>query len=198
MTLINQKKLIYILSAPSGAGKTSLLQIIKKTKFQKNYICISYTTRQPRYKEIHGIDYYFINYKLFNKMIKNNKFIEYAKVYNQYYGTSKQSIFKTLSSNNNIILEIDYQGAKQIQNIYKKQCVSVFILPPSLKILHARLLQRNKDSKLIISQRMAIVQIMTLAIKEYNYIIINDNFKKALHDFLLIFNLKYHTYHQLL
>lgn len=173
---------VYIVSAPSGAGKTSLLKA-----FVSNYknvaISISHTTRKPRSQEIDGKDYYFITHDNFKSMIKKNKFIEYAKVFDHYYGTSNASIDALTQMGLDVILEIDWQGAQQARKFFKtKNCVSIFILPPNLNELYDRLLKRAQDSKEIIKKRMKDARSEISHANEYDYVIINDNFNEALKD----------------
>ena len=137
--------IVVILSSPSGAGKTTLVKLISKNKDFN--ISVSHTTRKPRSNEIDGKDYYFVNYENFETLIKNNQFLEYAKVFNNFYGTSKKPVLELLNSGKNVIFDIDWQGTKQIksQNI-KYKIITFFVLPPSKEILFKRL--SNRDMKL--------------------------------------------------
>lgn len=173
---------ICIISAPSGAGKSTLINQVIKNK--KNFIydiqlSISYTTRPKRSKEIHGQDYFFVSKKQFKTMIRNNIFFEYAQVFNHYYGTSKKTIETMLNSGKHIILNIDWQGAKQIRtqisNVY-----TIFILPPSQQELQQRLLTRKQDTNKTITNRMKTAINEINHFQEYDYIIINDNLNTAL------------------
>ena len=145
--------IIVILSSPSGAGKTTL---VKKISSRNSYnISISHTTRKPRVNEKDGKDYFFINNQKFKNLIKKKKFLEYAKVFKNYYGSLKETVINNLKKGENVIFDIDWQGTKQIKN--KKlnyKIITIFILPPSKKELFKRLLKRDKKDKKIASERM--------------------------------------------
>tara|TARA_A100001011_G_scaffold398036_1_gene501027 strand:- start:146 stop:781 length:636 start_codon:yes stop_codon:yes gene_type:complete len=165
--------IIVILSSPSGAGKTTL---VKKISSRKNYITsISYTTRKPRKNEKNGKHYFFVSYKRFKNLIKNNKFLEYAKVFKNYYGSLKDSIIKNLNEGESIIFDIDWQGTKQIKKKkLKYKIITVFILPPSKKELFNRLLKRDKKDKKIAQERMKQFKKDVMHWKEYDFTVIND------------------------
>ncbi|MFC4891603.1 guanylate kinase [Pseudofrancisella aestuarii] len=173
---------IFIVSAPSGAGKSSLLKAFLETKIGKNdfVVATSHTTRESRLGETNGKEYYFVTVAEFEQMLRQNGFIEYAKVFKNYYGTSKYEIDRLLSQGKNIILEIDWQGARQAREIYRDQCKSLFILPPSLEELKNRLVKRNTDSKDVIKHRMEQAENEISHADEYDQKIINDNFEEAL------------------
>ena len=170
--------IIVILSSPSGAGKTTL---VKKISSRKKYkISISHTTRKPRMNEKNGIDYFFVNNQKFQKLIKNRKFLEYAKVFKNYYGSLKETVVNRLKKGENIIFDIDWQGTKQIK--YKKlkyKIITIFILPPSKKELFNRLLKRDQKDKKIASERMKQFKDDVLHWKEYDFAVINDNVEKC-------------------
>ncbi len=174
--------ILFIISAPSGTGKSSLIQGFLKLKSSYNIqVSISHTTRIIRPGELHGEHYYFVSKKEFQIMIEQQSFLEYAKVFSNYYGTSRQSIEKMLFSGIDVFLDIDWQGAKQIR--YKMpESKSIFLLPPSKDTLYKRLRKRGQDSDLIIEKRMekAVDEMKHYA--EYDYLIINDDFKKAIND----------------
>jgi len=173
---------LFVISAPSGTGKSSLIKAFLKKSFVKNIeVSISHTTRLKRPKEIHGKDYYFVSISTFKKMIFENEFIEYAKVFNHYYGTSKKSIIQKLSKGIDLFLDIDWQGAEQIKTIFPRS-KSIFLLPPSKKDLYMRLKKRRQDSILTIENRMRTVTAEIKKYKNYDYIIINDDFNLALRD----------------
>lgn len=178
---------IFIISAPSGAGKSTLIKklINDNPKFK---ISISYTTRKARLDEKNGKHYYFISKNKFQLMIKKNNFIEYAKVFGNYYGTAKKNIIDFLSKDHDVFLDIDWQGAKQIKNIFPNITKSIFVFPPSKKELYERLIKRNQDSQYIIKKRMkqAIKEINHY--DEYDYLVINDNFNTAILDLKTIIN----------
>ena len=163
-----------ILSSPSGAGKTTLVKLLSK---KKNFsVSISHTTRTPRSNEIDGKDYFFIDKVKFQKLIEENKFLEFAKVFDNYYGTSKKNIFSKLNEGNNVIFDIDWQGTEQI--IKKKldyKVITIFILPPSKKVLYERLSNRDMKDKLIVEERMKQFDKDILHWKSYNYVVINDD-----------------------
>jgi len=174
------KGTLFIISAPSGTGKSSLIRAFLKKKIINNVeVSVSHTTRSVRPGELDGKDYHFISIKKFKIMIKKNEFIEYAKVYNHYYGTSYKSINKKLINGKDVFLDIDWQGAQQIKkkNINSK---SIFLLPPSKKELLSRLKKRNQDSNFIISKRMKTVKTEISRFYRYDYIIVNDDFNVSL------------------
>ena len=163
-----------ILSSPSGAGKTTLVKLLSEKK--NFYISVSHTTRTPRPNEINGIDYFFINKKSFQKLVDENEFLEFAKVFDNYYGTSKKNVIKKLNDGNNVIFDIDWQGTEQI--IKEKldfKLVTIFILPPSKKELNERLSNRDMKDKLIVEERMKQFDKDILHWKNYNYVVINDD-----------------------
>ena len=163
-----------ILSSPSGAGKTTLVNLLaKKNNFE---ISISHTTRQPRPKEVTGKDYYFINDQEFKRLIKNEEFLEYAKVFNNYYGTSRTPVIDKLSKGKNVLFDIDWQGADQIKNKNLDfKLITFFILPPSKEILYQRLSNRDMKDKLIVEERMKQFERDLLHWINYNYVVINDD-----------------------
>ena len=163
-----------ILSSPSGAGKTTLVKLLsKKNNF---YISISHTTRKPRPNEVDGSDYFFVTNDEFKRLIKNQEFLEYAKVFENYYGTSRTPVVQNLENNQNVIFDIDWQGADQIKN--KKldyKLITFFILPPSKKVLFERLSNRDMKDKLIAEERMKQFERDVLHWINYNYVVINDD-----------------------
>ena len=166
--------IMVILSSPSGAGKTTLVNLLsKQDKFK---ISISHTTRQPRPNEIPNKDYYFVNDEEFKRLIKNEEFLEYAKVFNNFYGTTRTPIIDNLNKGNNILFDIDWQGADQIRN--KKldyKLITFFILPPSKEILFERLSNRDMKDKLIVDERMQQFERDVLHWINYDYVVINVN-----------------------
>ena len=162
-----------ILSSPSGAGKTTLVKLLAK---QDNYkISISHTTRQPRQNETHNEDYFFVEDEEFKRLIKNQEFLEYAKVFNNYYGTTRTPVIDQLNKKHNVLFDIDWQGADQIKNKnldYK--LISFFILPPSKEILFKRLSNRDMKDKLIAEERMKQFGRDVLHWINYDYVVIND------------------------
>ena len=174
-----------VLSSPSGAGKTTLASML--SKLDNFEVSISHTTRQPRPTEINEKDYYFVNETEFKRLIKNEEFLEYAKVFNNYYGTTRTPVINDLDSGKNVLFDIDWQGADQIKNKrldYK--LVTFFILPPSKEILFKRLSNRHMKDKLIVEERMKQFGRDVLHWINYDYVIINDNLENC---YSKIFNL---------
>ena len=166
---------MFIISSPSGAGKTTLVKKISKNK--NFFISISHTTRSPRPNEKNGKDYYFISKNHFKKLIKKGQFLEHAKVFDNYYGSSKKIVIKKLKEKKNVLFDIDWQGTRQIRN--KKlnfKLLTIFILPPSKKELIKRLTKRDMTT---VQKRMKGFKKDLLKWKEYNYVIINDDLKKC-------------------
>ncbi len=175
-----EKKLgiIVILSSPSGAGKTTL---VKKIAQRKKYsISISHTTRKPRFNEKDGKDYFFINQKVFKRLIKNKKLLEHAKVFKNYYGSLKENVFNKLKKGKDVIFDIDWQGTKQIKtkNLNYK-IITIFILPPSKNELYKRLLKRDQRDKKIANERMKQFKEDVLRWKDYDFTVINDKVEKC-------------------
>jgi len=167
-----------ILSSPSGAGKTTLVKLL--SKLNNFEISISHTTREPRPNEKANEDYYFINESEFKRLIKNQEFLEYAKVFNNYYGTSRTPVINKLSQGKNVLFDIDWQGADQIKNKqldYK--LITFFILPPSKEVLYQRLTSRDMKDKLIADERMKQFSRDVLHWINYNYVVINDDLTKC-------------------
>ena len=166
--------IMVILSSPSGAGKTTLVKLLSD---QDNFeISISHTTRQPRPNETPDKDYFFVSDKEFNRLIKNEEFLEYAKVFNNCYGTTKTPVIDKLNKGKNVLFDIDWQGADQIKNKNLDfKLITFFILPPSKKILFERLSNRDMKDKLIVEERMKQFERDVLHWINYNYVVINDN-----------------------
>ena len=170
--------IIVILSSPSGAGKTTL---VKKISSRKKYIIsISHTTRKPRVNEKNGKDYFFVKNKDFKKLIKEKKFLEYANVFKNYYGSLKKNVFDTLNDGKNVIFDIDWQGTKQIKSKkLKYKIITIFILPPSKEELFKRLLKREQKDKNIANERMKQFKKDVLHWKDYDFTVINDRIEKC-------------------
>ena len=166
--------IMVILSSPSGAGKTTLVKLLSERKgFTTS---ISYTTRTPRSNEINGRDYHFVNREKFERMIRNKEFLEYAKVFNNFYGTTKSNTLNELSKGNNVIFDIDWQGTNQIiSQKLKNKLLTFFILPPSREELFKRLSNRDMKDKLIAEERMKQFDVDVLHWKEYDYVIVNND-----------------------
>ncbi len=173
-----KKGKLYIISAPSGAGKTSLIKKLVPITDQL-MVSVSHTTRAQRPGEVNGIDYFFTSVEKFKNLIEQQAFLEYAQVFDNYYGTSQKSVEDNLKQGNDVILEIDWQGAEQIRYILP-DAISIFILPPSTKVLRQRLQGRGQDSKTVIDRRMqdAVTEMSHYA--EYDYLVVNDDFNYAL------------------
>ena len=169
---------IVILSSPSGAGKTTL---VKKISSRNNYrISISHTTRKPRVNEKDGKHYFFVKDKEFKKLIKQRKFLEYAKVFKNYYGSLKETVVERLENGENVIFDIDWQGTQQIKNIKLKfKIITIFILPPSKEELFKRLLKRDQKDKRIAAERMKQFKTDITHWKDYDYTVINDKIEKC-------------------
>ena len=169
---------LIIIAAPSGCGKTSLVKALLESY---DNLSVSHTTRKARKGEIDGANYHFISTSVFREMIDNNDFIEHAEVFGNMYGTARQNIKEKLENNVDIILEIDWQGARQVrQNM--PDSISIFILPPSINTLRERLTNRGQDDEDTISKRMANSQTEMSHYSEFGYLIINDQFDSALDD----------------
>ena len=163
-----------ILSSPSGAGKTTLVSLL--SKLDNFEVSISHTTRQPRANEIQNKNYYFVDEAEFKRLIKNKEFLEYAKVFNNFYGSTKTPVIKNLNKGKNVLFDIDWQGADQIKN--KKldyKLITFFILPPSKKVLFERLSSRDMKDKLIVEERMKQFGHDVLRWINYDYVVVNDN-----------------------
>ena len=171
--------MMIIVSSPSGVGKTTLVKLLAERN--KNFkISISNTTRIPRKNEIEGKDYYFINKEKFNDLIKTKSFYEYARVFNNLYGTLKDPVIKNLSQGKDLLFDIDWQGSKQIKRLkLKNKLISIFILPPNIKTLRDRLSNRDMKDKLILKERMNQFKNDVLHWKEYDYIVINNDLEKC-------------------
>ena len=167
-----------ILSSPSGAGKTTLVKLISKNK--NLIVSVSHTTRKPRPNEINGVDYYFVNKSKFEDLINKNEFLEYANVFNNFYGTSKKKITQKLDEGKNVLFDIDWQGAEQIKlRNLKYKIISIFILPPSKDVLRKRLSNRDMKDKLIVEERMKQFDKDILHWKNYDFVVINDDLNKC-------------------
>ncbi len=168
---------LYIISAPSGAGKTSLVkQLI--TDMDDVIVSVSHTTRPMRPGEKDGVDYHFVSVAEFEAMIEQKAFLEYARVFDNYYGTARQTVEANLAAGFDVILEIDWQGAQQIRELMP--CQSVFILPPSIEVLQQRLKNRGQDSDDVIARRMQDAVNEMRHYQEFDYLVVNDDFQQAL------------------
>ena len=177
---MSEKKdgIMVILSSPSGAGKTTLVKLLSKNK--NFHISTSHTTRKPRPNELADKDYFFVNQKKFEDLIKNEEFLEYARVFSHLYGTTRTPVIEKLEKSENVIFDIDWQGADQIKN--KKlnyKLITFFILPPSKEVLFKRLSNRDMKDKLIVEERMKEFTRDVLHWINYDYVIVNDNLNEC-------------------
>jgi guanylate kinase len=171
---------LYIIAAPSGAGKSSLVAaLLAEDRLVR--LSVSHTTRSPRPSEVDGKDYYFVDRDKFLHMAANGEFLESAEVYGNLYGTSQRWIEDTRNSGHDVVLEIDWQGAQQLRKIFSN-VVSIFILPPTLEALRARLEGRKQDTPETIARRLAAAQEDISHVVEFDYVIINNNFTDAVKD----------------
>ena len=165
---------MFVLSSPSGAGKTTLTKKIAENN-SEFVISISHTTRTPRPNEINGKDYYFVDKKKFDELVKKNNFFEYATIFDNCYGTLKKPVLELLSEGKNVLFDIDWQGTQQIKKIKNLSLVTFFILPPDINVLKKRLLNRHQGQEKLIEKRMNKFNEEVSHWKEYNYVVVNDN-----------------------
>ena len=185
MDKLKRRGILFVLSSPSGAGKTSIARyILDKDKNIK--LSVSLTTRKKRKNEKAGIDYDFISKDVFKTKIKNNFFLEWATVFGNYYGTSREKVQKTLQEGNDVLFDIDWQGTQQLSDNKDFDLVTIFILPPSKTVLEKRLNNRAQDSKIEVIKRMSQASDEISHYMEYNYIVINNNLEDASNQVLSI------------
>ena len=169
-----KRGMMFVLSSPSGAGKTTLTKKIAENN--KNFtISISHTTRKPRPNEINGKDYQFVSVQEFNTLVKKNNFFEYANIFDNYYGTLKKPVLELLSLGRDVLFDIDWQGTQQLKKIKNLSLVTFFILPPNIQALKKRLLNRHKGQEELIEKRMNKFNEETSHWNEYNYVFVNDD-----------------------
>ncbi len=169
---------LFIFSSPSGAGKTTLVKLVEKK--ENFFISVSHTTRKPRSNEIHGRDYYFVSDNEFKDLVNKGEFLEHAKVFNNYYGTLQRPVLEKLNQGQNVLFDIDWQGAKQIKNKnINYRIISIFVLPPSKQILYDRLSNRDMKDKLIASERMKEFYKDVKHWVDYDFVVINDEIDKC-------------------
>lgn len=176
---------LYIVSAPSGAGKTSLLTEASNA-LPELKIAVSHTTRQMRPGEKDGVHYHFVSKNDFDAMIEQGEFIEYAGVFGNFYGTTREAVDCLLTAGDSVVLEIDWQGARQVRQDYP-DAITIFILPPSVSILEARLRSRGQDAEEVIARRMSEAKNEMSHYSEYNYLVINDDMTLAKNQLINIF-----------
>ena len=167
-----------VLSSPSGAGKTTITKKISQ-KYPKIKISISHTTRKPRSNEIDGVDYHFVSKDKFENLIKENKFYEYAKIFDNYYGTSKQSVNKLHKENYDVVFDIDWQGTKQLSKYKELNLIKIFILPPNKKELKSRLINRNQDNNQTVEKRLNQYENDIQHWSDYDYVLINQDLESC-------------------
>ena len=173
---------LIVIAAPSGTGKTSLIEaLLKDSTDMKFNLSISYTTRKKRINEKDGESYLFIDKKEFERMLENKDFLEHAEVFENFYGTSKSWVEELLKEGRNILLELDWQGAVQVKSAYPS-AVTIFILPPSYKDLELRLIERDLDKKVVIEKRLAEAKKEIEQGQSFDFLVVNDEFEKALRD----------------
>ena len=170
--------IMLILSSPSGAGKTTITKKIQQ-KYQNFKISVSHTTRKPRPNEVEGVDYFFVSLEEFKKKIINNEFYEYAKLFDNFYGTSRNSVNELLKNKNNILFDIDWQGTQQLSKFNELKLIKIFLLPPDKKELENRLIQRNQDNIEIITKRLNAYDNDIYHWSDYDHVIINDNLEQC-------------------
>ena len=171
---IKKKGMMFVLSSPSGVGKTTLTKKIAKNNTNFS-ISVSHTTRKPRSNEIDGKDYYFVNSQEFEDLVKKNYFFEYANIFNNRYGTLKKPVLELLSLGKDVLFDIDWQGTKQLKTIKNLSMITIFVLPPNLQILRERLLNRHDGQEKLVGERMKKFNEEVSHWNEYNYVVINDD-----------------------
>ena len=185
--------IMLILSSPSGVGKTTLVKLLSKSR--DFHISISHTTRKPRINEIQDKDYHFVDNNKFESLIKKDEFLEYAKVFNYFYGSTKTPVINNLKSGKNVVFDIDWQGAEQIKN--KKleyKLITFFVLPPSKKVLFNRLSNRDMKDKLIAEERMKVFSKDIQHWKNYDYVVINDNLQDCFNQICNLIDSEIHNF----
>lgn len=188
------KGTLYIISSPSGAGKSSLLKALFEQHNNDNsmYLSVSHTTRPPRPGEVDHVHYHFVTVDEFKNLIERQAFYEWAQVFDKYYGTSRELVQQALQNGQDVFLDIDWQGARQMRKM-EPEAKSIFILPPSLEELRQRLVKRAQDSEEVIANRMNKAQREISHYNEYDYCLINDDFDQTLNDLWSIINANRHT-----
>ncbi|AMC33371.1 guanylate kinase [Janthinobacterium sp. B9-8] len=171
---------LFVVTAPSGAGKTTLVAALLAAD-QNVQLSVSFTTRAARPGEVDGKDYHFVSREVFEQMIHNGDFLEHAEVYGNYYGTSQTWINTAIDTGRDILLEIDWQGAAQVRRLFP-EAIGLFILPPSVEVLEQRLKNRGKDSDEVIERRMAVAKEEISHVEEFDYVIVNEHIDEAVRD----------------
>lgn len=175
---------LILVSAPSGAGKTSLVRAALE-RDERLSVCVSHTTRAQRGNEVDGVNYHFVDAQEFDRMVANNEFLEHAQVFDRRYGTAKAEVEKLLATGADVILEIDWQGADQVRSAIP-DAASIFIIPPSVEVLQQRLAGRGEDSAESMARRLAEARLEMSQAHKYQFIVVNDQFEQAVDDVLAI------------
>ncbi|MDB3858088.1 guanylate kinase [Pelagibacteraceae bacterium] len=173
----DSKNIMVILSSPSGAGKTTITKKIQQ-KYQTFKISVSHTTRKPRPNEVDGVDYYFVSHEKFEKLIKEEKFYEYAKIFDNYYGTLRETVDQTIKKND-IIFDIDWQGTKQLSKFNNLELIKIYLIPPNKEELKKRLVKRNQDSTQEVERRFKAYDRDIKHWEDYDYVVINENLENC-------------------
>ena len=176
--MANDKNIMVILSSPSGVGKTTLTKKIQQ-KYHSFKISVSHTTRPPRSNEVDGIDYHFVTNEKFEKLIKENKFYEYAKIFGNYYGTLKSTIDESVENGEVVLLDLDVQGCDSVKKLYGADAQIIFIEPPSIEVLEKRLRDRGTETNAVIEERLNNARSELKRSKDYDYRVVNDEFERA-------------------
>ena len=193
----DSNNIMVILSSPSGAGKTTITKKIQQ-KYQSFKISVSHTTRKPRPNEVDGVDYHFVSHEKFKKFISEGKFYEYAKIFDNYYGTSKESVDEMIKKND-IIFDIDWQGTQQLSKFKNLKLIKIYLIPPNKHELKQRLIKRNQDSPREVERRFKAYDKDIQHWKDYDYIIINENLEncyKQIENIISIIKSKSSTFSQ--
>ncbi len=185
----SNKPLMLVLSSPSGAGKTTLSKKIQESD-NSFKVSVSHTTRKARPNEVDGVDYHFVSKEKFEKLINEKAFYEHAKIFDNYYGTSKSSINKITEKGLNVLFDIDWQGAEQLSNFKELNLLKIFILPPSLKELENRLISRNQDDKEAIKRRLSAYSKDIVHSKNYDHVLVNDKVENCFKEIIKIISKK--------
>jgi guanylate kinase len=175
---------LFVIAAPSGAGKTSLVRAVLDAR-PNLVVSVSHTTRKPRAHELEGRDYHFVTAAQFHALAHQDAFLEHAQVFDNFYGTGAQQVQQKLSSGQDVVLEIDWQGARQVRQRMSAS-ISIFILPPSRMVLEQRLRERNTDSDATIARRLSQAAEDMSHYREFDYVVVNDQFERAVQDLLAI------------
>ena len=181
--VVEKKGMMFVLSSPSGAGKTTLAKKLAENNPEFS-ISISHTTRKPRPNEVNGKDYHFVSIDEFNSLMKKNNFFEYANIFDNYYGTLKETVIKLLSQGKDVLFDIDWQGTQQLKKINNLNIVTFFILPPNIDVLKKRLLNRHHGQEKLIEQRMNKFNEEISHWNEYNYVVVNDDLELCYNEIL--------------